>query len=326
MPKPITVVCFFTAFLLFVSTAWDIIYTLDLSDHNANTVPKEAWFKNCSAEGHILETTEESTHITASHVAKTFNHPCNAKLILVEFKFHVEHGWQLYMNEMMRCCAYVLFIPCVLVINEHYGVVKNEEQLVVMSCFGVGIIIRIIKTLEQMSASSYITRHHLSYYTDETLRTLWLQTQEMDNGFWGSIPVTCFSLSIAFGLHSLAVIQGKHTMSGLGTHGPHAYVGACITFMLIMCMFFGHALQNLIMGTQIIIHMILLPLWLVFLGIGLEGSPSLEELQDPNSLAKHRLVSKDAAAGGKEDQDDEDQDDQDDEDQDTDDTENPTAA
>ena len=40
---------------------------LDLSDHNANTVPKEAWFKNCSAEGHILETTEESTHITVRH-------------------------------------------------------------------------------------------------------------------------------------------------------------------------------------------------------------------------------------------------------------------
>ena len=117
------------------------------------------------------------------------------------------NGWQLYIAEMMRCFAYLLMMPGVLVAIMHHGRAWNENQVIAACGLLSGLFIRTIKTLEMMSARSYVSRYSMADYTAETYRTLWLQTQEMENTFWGAVPVTCACFTVGFLTHSLMVLE-----------------------------------------------------------------------------------------------------------------------
>ena len=66
----------------------------------------------------------------APQIARAFTHPCNHWVIKAIFDFEVLNGWQLYVTEMMRCFAYLLMMPGVLVAIMHHGRAWNENQVI----------------------------------------------------------------------------------------------------------------------------------------------------------------------------------------------------
>jgi len=195
-----------------------------------------------------------------------------------ELRWLQRSEWQLYTREMLRAFAYVMCLPVILTIQEHYGRSKNEQQLIAISGFGCGFIVRIVKTLDILGATSYIGRHDLHTYTGEGIRMLWLQTKEQKESFWGSIPVTCFCLGIGFTLHSVQTLRANSRGAGFVTGPIHAYIGFAIGFFLTLCGLFGNAFHTVFNLTPLAVHMVLVPAWMIVLGLALMKAESLDGL------------------------------------------------
>jgi hypothetical protein len=72
---------------------------------------------------------------------------CNPIAIQTELAWHGRAGgWRVYLKDLLRAFAYVMALPGVASLTEHYGKDKTEAQLIASTGFATGLTVSIIKT------------------------------------------------------------------------------------------------------------------------------------------------------------------------------------